>query len=90
MPEVVLAVDVGGTKMALALVDDEGAVLAEDVRPTPDDPDPLRVVGPLLDGVEVGADQVPAGVELRSLTVVQDGIAVRADLTEAALPVPAR
>lgn len=46
--------------------------------------------GPLLDGVEVGADQVPAGVELRSLTVVADGIAVRADLTQAALPVPAR
>jgi glucokinase len=51
MPEVVLAVDVGGTKMALALVDDEGTVLAEDVRPTRQEPDPERVVGPLLDGV---------------------------------------
>ncbi len=51
MPEVVLAVDVGGTKIALALVDDEGTVLAEELRPTRPEPDPLRVVEPLLEGV---------------------------------------
>ena len=58
-PEVVLAVDVGGTKMALALVDDEGTVLAEDVRPTLPDPDPLRVVGPLLEGIAALAARLP-------------------------------
>ncbi|SDU91955.1 glucokinase [Microlunatus sagamiharensis] len=50
-PEVVLAVDVGGTKMALALVDDTGTVLAEELRPTPAEADPERVVAPLLDAV---------------------------------------
>lgn len=59
MPEVVLAVDVGGTKMALALVDDEGRVLAEDVRPTRAEPDPLNVVGPLLEGVAAMVAHLP-------------------------------
>ncbi len=44
----------------------------------------------LLDGVEVGADQVPPGVDLRRITVAPDGLVVQADLTRAALPVPAR
>ncbi|GAB2573641.1 ROK family protein [Microlunatus antarcticus] len=60
MPEVVLAVDVGGTKIALALVDDEGTVLAEDVRPTRPEPDPLRVVEPLLEGIAAIAARLPA------------------------------
>lgn len=60
MPEVVLAVDVGGTKMALALVDDSGTVLAEELRPTPAEVDPERVVAPLLDAVDVLVRQVPA------------------------------
>jgi len=60
VPEVVLAVDVGGTKMALALVDDSGTVLAEELRPTPAEVDPERVVAPLLDAVDVLVRQVPA------------------------------
>ena len=60
MPEVVLAIDVGGTKLALALVDDQGTILAEDVRPTPRDPDPLRVVAPLLEAVADLVGQLPA------------------------------
>ena len=63
MPEVVLAVDVGGTKLALALVDDEGTVLAEDVRPTPSASDPALVVRPLLDGIAAIAQKLPAGTE---------------------------
>lgn len=59
MPEVVLAVDIGGTKMALGLVDDAGSVLAEDLRPTLPDPDPLRVVAPLLEGVAALSVRMP-------------------------------
>lgn len=61
MPEVVLAIDVGGTKMALALVDDQGTILAEDVRPTRADTDPLRVVGPLLEGIAAILTRLPIG-----------------------------
>ncbi len=60
MPEVVLAVDVGGTKIALALVDDEGTVLADDVRPTPASSDPLRVVAPLLEGITEIVTRLPS------------------------------
>ncbi|MGI3785887.1 MAG: ROK family protein, partial [Janthinobacterium lividum] len=49
-----------GTKMALALVDDEGTVLAEDVRPTRAEPDPLRVVEPLLEGITALVTRLPA------------------------------
>jgi len=34
MSEVVLAIDIGGTKIAVAVVDDQGTVLAEQLRPT--------------------------------------------------------
>ena len=61
MPEVVLAIDVGGTKMALALVDDEGTVLADELRPTPADPDPDAVVAPLLEAVATLLARRPAG-----------------------------
>ena len=61
MPEVVLAIDVGGTKMALALVDDAGTVLAEELRPTPADPDPGVVVAPLLEAVTSLLARLPAG-----------------------------
>jgi glucokinase len=59
--EVVLAVDVGGTKMALALVDDAGTLLAEELRPTPVDPDPGVVVAPLLEAVATLLGRLPAG-----------------------------
>jgi glucokinase len=39
-PEVVLAIDVGGTKLAVGLVDDSGQVRARREVPTPDDPWP--------------------------------------------------
>lgn len=51
MSERVLAIDVGGTKIALAVVDAGGAVLAEDVRPTLPGDDPLAVLAPLLAGI---------------------------------------
>ncbi len=51
----VLALDVGGTKLAAALVDDDGAVLREARRPTPGDPWPACVA--LLEEV-AGHDDV--------------------------------
>lgn len=51
MSEVVLAIDVGGTKIALAAVDDEGMIRAEDLRPTMPDTDPQAVLAPLLEGI---------------------------------------
>ncbi len=44
---VVLAVDIGGTKMAAAVVDGSGALLAEDRTPTPQSSDPEVVLGTL-------------------------------------------
>jgi glucokinase len=41
--EQVLAIDVGGTKIAVALVDDQGGIGAEAVRPTPRSSDPDEV-----------------------------------------------
>jgi glucokinase len=51
MAEVVLAIDVGGTKIALAAVDADGSVLAEDLRPTLPSADPEAVLAPLLAGI---------------------------------------
>lgn len=47
----VLAVDVGGTKIAAAVVDDDGAVLRSAARPTPPGPDPEPVFAALLAAV---------------------------------------
>lgn len=47
----VLAVDIGGTKVAQALVDEEGRVLAESVCPTPDSDDPEAVFAPCADSI---------------------------------------
>jgi hypothetical protein len=47
----------------------------------------------LLDGVRIGLDEVaglPAGVQLRGLQVVPEGLVVQADLAAMALPVPTR
>lgn len=46
MDEFVLAIDIGGTKMALALVDPEGRLLAEQVCPTLAVSDPEEVFAP--------------------------------------------
>lgn len=54
MPDsaVVLAVDVGGTKMAAGLVDAGGAILAEAHVPTPHDDDPEAVFGSLVAAID--------------------------------------
>ena len=66
MPESVLAVDVGGTKFALAVVAADGSIRAEELRATPADPDPLAVLAPLLDGVRaIGPALRQADGELR-------------------------
>ncbi len=49
--ETVLAVDVGGTKMAAAVVDAEGCVLSRATTPTPCEPDGEAVLAALLDAV---------------------------------------
>ena len=46
MSEQVLAVDIGGTKIAVAVVDASGEVVAEVVRPTVAEPDPEAVFAP--------------------------------------------
>jgi glucokinase len=60
MAEVVLAIDVGGTKIALAAVDADGSVLAEDLRPTLASADPEAVLAPLLAGIAALAPAFPA------------------------------
>ncbi|HEX3840587.1 MAG TPA: ROK family protein [Acidimicrobiales bacterium] len=54
MPDslVVLAVDVGGTKMAAGLVDGDGAILAEAHVPTPQGDDPEAVFGSLSAAID--------------------------------------
>ncbi|HEX3461156.1 MAG TPA: ROK family protein [Acidimicrobiales bacterium] len=54
MPDsaVVLAVDVGGTKMAAGLVDAGGAILAEAHVPTPHEDDPEAVFGSLMAAID--------------------------------------
>jgi glucokinase len=64
MARTVLAVDVGGTKIAAGLVDESGQILAAASRPTPtDDPeatfDALRLA---LDDARAGADTEPEAV----------------------------
>ncbi len=58
--EVALAIDVGGTKLAAALVTAEGDVVAEASAPTPKEGDAERVFGALLAVVDaVGGDGEP-------------------------------
>ena len=58
MSDEVLAVDVGGTKVALALVDDDGQVRAQSVRPTPATDDPEAVFAAVAEGMaELLADR---------------------------------
>ena len=61
MTRTVLAVDVGGTKMAAGVVDEQGRVLRSAVAPTPRGPDPEEVLSALLGAVrEVAPDGVQA------------------------------
>src|SRR4051794_36338905 len=48
MPEVVLAVDIGGTKTAVALADREDRILVTQVAPTPASAGPAAVVATVL------------------------------------------
>jgi glucokinase len=78
----ILAVDVGGTKMAAARVTDEGRVLARSTRPTPSGSDPEAVFAALLDavaevragdeaacGVGSGGPMAPGGAEVSPLNI---------------------
>lgn len=51
MAESVLAIDVGGTKIALAAVAADGTIRAQELRATPAESDPRAVFDPLLDGI---------------------------------------
>lgn len=51
MSDPVLALDIGGTKIALAVVAADGTVLAETVRPTERSGDPEAVFAPAADGL---------------------------------------
>lgn len=69
MSEQVLALDIGGTKIAVAVVDASGAVLAELARPTVSDADPEAVFAPaaaavreVLDAVTDPGDPLRVGI----------------------------
>lgn len=51
MSDPVLAIDIGGTKIAIAVVADDGTVLAETVRPTARSTDPEAVFAPAAEGL---------------------------------------
>ncbi len=48
----VLALDIGGTKIAIALVRDDGAVIGERIRPTVRSEDAGKVFGPAAEGIQ--------------------------------------
>jgi glucokinase len=94
----VLAVDIGGTKLAAALVDDAGRVHDRRTLPTPDTGDPeelwaflASLVGPLLDtgaidgcGVGCGGPMAPGGEEVSPLNIpAWRGFPLRARLAAA-------
>lgn len=65
MSEQVLAVDIGGTKIAAALVDDEGTPAAGTVRPTPRSADADEVFAPTAEALRTVLDGWPAGTPVR-------------------------
>jgi glucokinase len=66
MSEQVLAIDIGGTKIAVALVDDTGALQAQLVRPTIPSLDPEEVFAPAAAAVrEVLGSRPPSDQPLR-------------------------
>lgn len=60
MPEQVLAIDIGGTKIAIALVDADGQVVYETVRPTVASTDPEAVFAAAAEGITEIVALVPA------------------------------
>ncbi|HEY5785419.1 MAG TPA: ROK family protein [Microlunatus sp.] len=69
MSETVLAIDIGGTKIATAVVDADGTILADQLRPTApsDDPDVVfagveAAVRGLLDRLEPTDDRIRVGI----------------------------
>jgi glucokinase len=78
----VLAIDVGGTKMAAGVVDDDGTLQVRTTRPTPPSTDPEAVLAPLLDavaevrtgdeqacGVGCGGPMTPGGAAVSPLNI---------------------
>jgi glucokinase len=61
MSEQVLALDIGGTKIAVALVDDRGTTGTATVRPTPRSDDPDAVFAPAADAIRAVLGDRPAG-----------------------------
>lgn len=59
-----LAVDIGGTKLATALVDERGCLRARHQRPTPPEEGPEQLLATLLSLVERAAGKAPAGGEI--------------------------
>lgn len=66
MTELVVAIDIGGTKIATALVDAAGVIVVDDIRPTVVSSDPDDILVGVVEGLAVVLDQLPASsVELR-------------------------
>lgn len=53
----VLAIDIGGTKIAIALVAQDGEIVSELVRPTISSPDPDEVFAPAADGIRAALEE---------------------------------
>jgi glucokinase len=68
----VAAIDIGGTKIAAALVDGDGVLTARHQRPTPADADSATVLGAVLAAVEELA-QEPRWAEVRALGIGSAG-----------------
>ena len=65
MAEHVLAMDIGGTKIAVALVREDGTLVVDVVQPTPRSPDPEVVFGAAAEAVRTVLAQAPDDGELR-------------------------
>ncbi len=66
MSEQVLAIDVGGTKIAVALVDDDGTIVDEVIRPTPAHDDAAAIFAPAAEAISlVLGRNPPAAAALR-------------------------
>ncbi|MBO0715027.1 MAG: ROK family protein [Acidimicrobiales bacterium] len=59
-----LAADIGGTKLASALVDERGCLRARHQRPTPGEADPEQLLEAVVTLVEEAASEAPAGAEI--------------------------